>query len=374
MKGTYRIYPYDWYHTSLGELGGFRSFEWNLVEHDKGSFQLFLPPSKSPDLCPIDTQLWITRKIPGREAALLGDTFWIVKYRNVKELRDGRFMIQLGGFDAKEFLDARINAYPSASIYSVFQDVSTSYIQRQLVYMNLGAGSADPNRMVPGLTVNMNATLVGSAGDRQMAFENLLEACKSLDEESTTLSVYTSFGFIAADHESGAFAFEVKRDQWGENRGITSNSPLLFSVKRGNLLDPEFIEDFTDERNYVYGCGQTEGVLRSIVARNAVLGARAGPSSRRELFENVANCEFQFQMLGQIDALIKEKRGRRYGTGKIAQTNKCLFGLHWGWGDRVVAEIGGETMDAHILKVNGYVSEGKERINATIETDLGETL
>jgi hypothetical protein len=53
-------------------------------------------------------------------------------------------------------------------------------------------------------------------------------------------------------------------------------------------------------------------------------------------------------------------------SGKIVETEGCQFGVHYDFGDIVVAQFEEYSIDAHVDAIHGTVENGKEELDNRI--------
>jgi hypothetical protein len=63
-------------------------------------------------------------------------------------------------------------------------------------------------------------------------------------------------------------------------------------------------------------------------------------------------------------------RGRKILTGKVTDTDGCIYGLHYGYGDLLGAEYKRNYFDAHLDVLHVVVQDGRETVDNQIRAEV----
>jgi hypothetical protein len=210
----------------------------------------------------------------------------------------------------------------------------------------------------------------GATVAKSMAYRNVLQCAQELCDASTALGKPIFFDIYAAS--ASAWVFQTYAGQRGVDRTATGPSPLIVSEESGMLSDPALREDYSNEVTYCYAAGNGVGTARVIgtapsASSSEVARLRASPFNRREAFADArkgytttTGCAYE------AETYLRSQRPRRVFSGTLIDTPQYIYGVLWGWGDKVTATFDGTLIDCHVSQVTIDVSSGGERIAAVL--------
>jgi len=190
----------------------------------------------------------------------------------------------------------------------------------------------------------------------------LPELAQAAEEEGTP--VYFD---IVPDVVAGAsisFLFQTYINQ----PGLDVSDRVTFSKENGNLKDPYYEENWTDEENYVYAGGQNQGVARNV--QQVYDSARYGVSQwgRCEGFADARNQSAGDEVKAAGYAYLWNHKPKKRFGGVPLDTEGTQFGRDWDFGYRVRAEYRGVSYTPIIKTLmTGAGSDGKPFVQARLE-------
>ena len=123
---------------------------------------------------------------------------------------------------------------------------------------------------------------------------------------------------------------------------------MIVSQEHYNRLEPSLTEDWEDEWNFVYATGQGEGDQRVVKTAQDDIRIGISPFNRREYVRDSRQASIDESVQAEANAALEEGRPKRVFNGTISQTEGCIYGVHWEWGDIVTAEYDGLSIDCHV--------------------------
>jgi len=172
---------------------------------------------------------------------------------------------------------------------------------------------------------------------------------------------------------SGGYEFKTYAPYYGTDRrrgNPDGNKPTVFSFENGNMRNPSYRVLWAEEVTAAYGGWQGGGMERDIVAAYNTGAFNETPYNKREAFYDVRDLT---TLDGGVTSFLEQKLIddglQTFVTAEILQTDACLYGRDWGFGDLVTLDLpGGRSFDMRIVEVQGAIDgENEERIEGVIE-------
>lgn len=171
---------------------------------------------------------------------------------------------------------------------------------------------------------------------------------------------------------AGGYEFRTYAPYFGTDRrrgNPDGNKPVIFSFENGNIRNPDYKELWAEEVTAAYGLWQGGGMERSIYERTNAEALAESPYSRREQAYDLRDVSQSDQIDAILDQKLIDDGLQTYVSAEILQTDACLYGRDWWYGDLVTLDLpGGRTFDMRIVEVNGRISgDNEEQIEGIIE-------
>jgi hypothetical protein len=164
------------------------------------------------------------------------------------------------------------------------------------------------------------------------------------------------FALVKSDlHRGEALAWDFRFIEG--QLGVDRSASLTFAVGRGNLANPVYELDHTDEATVAVVGGQGVNATRATATRTS---AAFSATNDIEMFVNGVNSETAGGLNASGDKRLAEHVAREEFTADILQTESCVYGQHFGLGDLATA-VNPFTATAATVKINAV----------TIELDTG---
>lgn len=357
---TTQIYLRDSPGTLQTIISNFSRLEYARAENKVGWLELTLDPANfDTRLLRLDARLEPWRQVGANPPYLDGETvFFLRRWRRTVDSR-GKESIHLYCQDANYLLSGRNVAYASGSAQASKATTAADDVMKAIVRENLGALATDTYRSAAAtmFTVQADLTLAPTTS-KDFSRRQVIDVLQEIASDSLQQGTNLSFDVVYAGPTT--LEFRTYTGQRGINHGKTSGNQVLISRDRKNMEEPELTEDHVDEFNYIYAGGQGNGADRTICTAGNTAAIYASWFGRREKFIDARNTATTAAVQAEANAALQSNRAKRTLTGKIIDTNGCMDGVHYRWGDIVCAEAWGQGFDAHLDVMHVTIEGGKE--------------
>ena len=243
-------------------------------------------------------------------------------------------------------------------------------VMKELVREAMGPDAGnDPygrSRIQDGFTIAANAT-VGSTFNGSLEWLNLLKVLNDISDHQHAKDTPIYFDVIRID--SGEFQFRTYPDQLGLDRTFGPNQ-ITFGEDFGNMENPLWEEDWSQERNIIYGGGQGVDAARTIDPEKDLGRLYRTKWNRREAFQDARGESTTLGVARKAFARLVKSRPRRFLSGRLLSIPGSLYGKDWSFGDKVNAEAFGHIFSGMPRVLTVAVDDlGNEEIDATIEAE-----
>ncbi len=273
-------------------------------------------------------------------------------------------------------LKRSVIAYAAESVNTVKTGAGET-IMKAFVNENLGALATVANsRYVEGsrtgFSVQTDLARGSSWGGEDQALKNLYDAIVAIADA-------TGLVFDIVNLTAGAFEFQVfdsrrgvDRSTYGLNPVTGKNGagypPVVFSLGKGNMIRPELVYDRSEEKNCIIctGDGVQNEKLQTVVT-DAVLIADSTWNQCEDVSGQATEGTLA-SLYSEGARVLLEKAPRKLMSFGVLQTQSCLYGKDYWWGDRVTAKFKDFQEDLNLDEVEvQVVSSGKvERIDVVM--------
>jgi len=338
-----------------------------LTANAVGVAQVTLPASFPLTYIQEDSCLEIWRQVPGGQKYLEGETIWLIRDWDQVLTERGEELVVATAYTANEELDRPMVDYAAGTAYAS----KTDYIDdmmKALVRENLGSLATDGDRdFSDWLTVEGDAS-AGPSTSKKFAWRNVMAVLRELAQEADDQG---SPVFFDVAHVPGQQASEFRTyiGQRGVDHSSTGAEPVILSPRNGTLSDVRRAYVSSVERNAVVVGGPGQGDDRQIVRQEESERLNISPINRRELFIDARGSDTTAAMEAEAGTAIRNNRPRETFSAKVRDTGAIKYGREYGFGDRVMAEFQGRTVDCRLDSVQLVVERGKETIRAGLTAD-----
>lgn len=370
MANTYALHFHDAAGHYLGLLSSFVKLELARKENEPGAMVLTLDPNTDTRLFRIDGRVEVMRRVWGYKPYLEGECYWLIRNYEWGYDQNGEKSLIIEAEDAFSLLKRRICDYQQDDD-EVPEWLNSDDLLKALVREQMGSLVADPARdWSAHLAVNADK----SAGPLLQLSRNgaarrpLIDVMKEYADMSWANGTRLFYD-ISGTVESG-LRFATYLGSRGVNHGMTSGAPRILSRSANNLLSSRMRMDYSGEATFVYtyGAGVGSGLetYASDPARIAV-----SPFGRIETVADApSNLTNPNDVQGYADAALYRARPRRSFEGNYQEVENLLYGVHFGFGDIVVAQMDGVSMDVHVDAVSIVNQGGQDTVNIQCRNEV----
>lgn len=353
---------------------------YTLTANAVGAMTLTVPRDALPDAYVVrDAALEIWRKPDGGTLQREGNTQWLVtkqarglskgeRYRRVAAeplttLLSRRYVMYSqngsqtvkGGYPdtiLKELFDENLGVHANnATTYGVFLGNQTPS-RRWDTYI-----SCDP-LLSQGITT-------GRSG---LGYRNVLSVMQEVCRDSANGSIPVYFDIIC--DTSTTFVFRT----WANVRGVdrsSGSSRLVVSAERGSLGGTiELTDDWSDLVTWMVAGGGGQELNRRIGSSwNDVLVGQSRFGVIEGFMAETSVTDTTDLAADASSELYARAAATKRLTGDVVSVPGAIYGLDWGWGDRIVAEFEDDAFKARLDTVTVTLDGGQETISAAIKAE-----
>lgn len=349
----------------LDYIDGWIALSYTRATNDIGELNLTLPGDYPIDFLKVDGRLAVQRN-----GKIDTGTVFLIRKIERSLVGGGERLITVSALSATYILDSRIVAY-KAETPQAEKIGKADNVMKSVVRQNLGTNATPTFRDISAwLSVEPNAGL-GPTVQKAFAHDNVLDVLKEMTQMTVEAGSPVYFDIVAPTLST--LEFRTYRGLRGIDHGSDSNDPVVLSPERGNLEVPvSRVYDWSDEITYVYAGGQGAGSAQDIRTASSAERIGRSPFGLREQYLNVSmasGSNASNVLLDEADAALREGRPFRVFSGRISDIPGSRYGIHWGFGDRVVAEFEGESVNCVVDGISVSVQAGTETISGTLRAE-----
>lgn len=215
------------------------------------------------------------------------------------------------------------------------------------------------------ITVEANVGAAPTSGKR-MGWMNVGDMIREMANDSTLTGTYLTAEIVAPTEST--LELRTYTGQRGQDRRFSSGNGLLFTEARGNLADALLTVDATEEITFALAGGPQRDWGSMI--QYASDAARMGESvfGRIETFID-SQSDDNTQLLNDATSAVRAGRPITSVTAEIQETDQCLRGVDFDYGDLVTVAVQGIQYDMHLDVLEVSLKEGAETTRASFYAD-----
>lgn len=239
-------------------------------------------------------------------------------------------------------------------------DIIKAYVRENAGILALASGGRVVDHVYSGLSVAVDSSQ-GPTIETAQAWQNLLAACRTVGESNQV-----DFDVLLSSFSPLTFTFQTYYPQLGTDRRAGTAAPQIFTPLMGNMEDPSYTQQRTDEITSALVLGPGEGPLRDTTLR---VSAHSTDSPWNLIEDDIdASQEDRAVALQDIgDKLLYDKRAFISFPFTALQTPQSTYAKHYFVGDLVTAAFDDVSADVKIRGVNINVSGPEETVGLELE-------
>lgn len=318
-----------------------------------------VPESKLPK----DARIGIWKSINGGPMRLdAGSLFFL------REWTFSRYYTKIKAYHANSLLKRRIVAYPDGTLYAT-KDVATyagnmlkAYVRENMGTLIVAADRDGGSSAQTGADVSAYLTIEPDRNDGAQVTmstnrRSLFYACQDICKASALAGTYLVFQIVASSPQQ--LTLKTFQTALGTNHGLSSKSPVTISGARGTLNNPHLFIDASQEVTAVIAGGAGSEDERLIMTSLDTALINALPFGRFEEFYSVASVDDEVVLQDAADARLREKRSYIVFTGDLNETDSLQRGIHYDFGDILIAEAFGQKFNVRMDVFRMFVQNKK---------------
>jgi len=264
------------------------------------------------------------------------------------------------GFDLRSLLRRRV-IQPAAGNAFVTLDGTYTDIVRQLVDGQMGAAA--------GARSMLHFVVEPLQGEGPSPTDPLNFRWTQLSEELEVYGAGVGFDFDVV-RDGGLYTFKVYYGGYGTDRRVGNedgNNPVIFSVENGNMRQPSFITNRTQETTAAIVLGDGYGATRDKMTRYSLVDAQDdSPWNLIEILVEASQYMNSADLAAQGDAALSHFREVFQFSFDAIPIPGCRYGIDWDLGDWVTAIYNGASYSFRIVEVHVSLDRDGETIRPTI--------
>lgn len=361
---SYEVRVADPFGVNLTTIANFTddggaALEYVLNVGQVGVLTLTAPASVNPDVFKKDGRVSVWRTIAGRRPAMDGEAVFLI--RKIEYTVNST---RVTAYHANSLLARRIVAYAAGTAYTSKSATAADNLIKTIVSENFGSGISAANRDGAETQADVSAYLsiaanlsTGASIAKAFTRRRVADVIRELCDASTTAGTYLAAEIVAPTEAT--LELRTYTGQRGIDHRATSGQPVILSVERGNLENPQLVLDWTDEVTFAIAGGQGEGTNRLIATASDSARMGESPFGRIEDFVDMSNVADATQLQDDADAAVRNGRRRIRFSGLLIDTPATTRGIHYDIGDIATAEFRGQQYDVRLDVIRVNISSGK---------------
>ena len=270
--------------------------------------------------------------------------------------------------DLNDLLRARVVAATTDSANAIITAEAADDAMKRIVTNELGA-SASAARQISSayFSVAANATAAPTL-TKVFSYANLLDVLRDLAEASRTAGTELYFDLVPTGETT--FQFQTFTGQRGADRTTTLSRELVLSPAK-NLVEASLELDARAAASFGYGLGQGLGAARTIQTAEDTEVTGLSVFGRRELAINAGAETAAGGVTQAAQHALSQARPRYTFSCVVANAPGSIYGVDWGYGDRLTVDFDGQQFTAMVRSVVVSVAgAGAETITPVMEAYL----
>ncbi len=323
-----------------------------------------------------DARIEVWRTPNGGVAHLEADGPWLLQTDTVGLDNRGKRYRKIKAQTANAILGfRRVLYYANDTTYTLRSAVPADNLMKSVVTQNMGS-TADSSPLVSPLAawptrlwtsyLSIDADVsLGPNVTKAFAWQSVLTTLQELARDAAEQEAPVYFDVVTG--ASTLLAFRT----WANVRGVDRSSGtnrLVISPERGSLGGTvERTSDWTNMATAVAAGGQGQDAARVLGADYDSDRIALSPFGLREHFLNATQMSSSTALAGEAASELRNRRPKKVLTGTLLSTPGSVYGMDWGFGDKIIAEFERDSFTARVDSVTVELKSGLETVTAAIK-------
>jgi hypothetical protein len=212
------------------------------------------------------------------------------------------------------------------------------------------------------VSVQPNLSVLASAFKRY-GYRNCLDVIQEVADAATLAGTYLTAEIVAPTEST--LEVQTFTGQRGVDRRFSTGNGLLFTSNRGNLENAILTIDAIEEITLAIAGGTDRDIGVIAMAQDTTRMA-ASPFGRIEqFFDSTAGASTDLQ--SDADSAVRAARPIIHAVGDLVETDQCVRGVDFDYGDLLTVEIQGSQYDMRLNVMEVTLTASGERTVARFE-------
>lgn len=377
MATQYEIRLLDAFGSTVATVDRPLSLNYTRTVNAVGSLTMMVSRDDLPDAYVVaDARLEVWRKPDGGAMYRDGDGAWLVQVdtKGTSD-RDGRYrtikaepLITLLGRRSAMYFSNTGQTQKTDRADDMMKAIFRDNLGSSANASPISPGAPNPVRdwSSTGLTVDNNISL-GTSTSKGFAWQNVLSTLQAISRDAATALSPIYFDIVQTD--TNVYAFRTYAGVRGVDRS-SGAALLIVSAERGSLGGTvEVTTDWSQTATTVVAGGQGQDAARVINFAYDTTRIGQSPWGNRELFIDRTQLSDTGSLLAEAQAELRRRRPQKILSGTIQSVSGAVYGLDWGFGDKLLVEYEHDAFTARVDSVTVSLQQGVEKITAQIKSD-----
>jgi hypothetical protein len=350
-----------------------------------GALTVTLDPSFNPLLLK-DGRIHVMRSVNGGPAQREGESCFLIRrwdyaddYTTItalhaNDLMRRRCILYSGNNAAVSYVQVTA-AKADDTIKTLWKQNAGSLVVENDRAVNDETGGLSPNQDISAYVSTQANVSAAPNVSLWIPWRNLMDVIIEIENSSFLLGTYLTAEIVAPTESTLELrTYTVIR---GVDRRFSSGNGLLFTNNRGNLANSILTNDATEEITFVSaigsdGVGGIEGSFYRFAG--TALADNVGddrvsesPLNRIESVYDDNDAPGDGTLTNDAKGALRAGRPRISAVGHLVETDQCLRGIHYNYGDLVTVQVQGVQYDMRLDQIDVTLTQGKEQTKAVFQ-------
>lgn len=344
-----------------GRITGAISFRYGQREMEVTKLTIILPDTFPDYLFEYHNRIYVYYR-----GKLEGDIFWLIDDVTRQMDAEGGWTVTVTAVTPLSLLTKRYAMDYSGTPRTVGIGEAAEVIWT-IVYNAIGAGA------LGGLIVDHPARDISAFIElsppppdtppayKAFAWQQTLSTIVAIAQSSYERGTYLSFDITV--QPNGKLRFQIYKDQ----RGIDRRNIITLSEEMGNLANIRHKTDYSKVATAVVAAGQGEELEREVVYVHDDERISKSPFGYSEYFRDARHIKELDALEEEAQSRLNDGRPHLFVQADFVERADTVWGVHVGFGDRVIAAVSGELFDCRIRAYEVTVADGNRDVRVELE-------
>lgn len=344
-----------------GSLDDCISLDYSRREFEVGKLQIVLPIHHSP------TKFrWHNRIYVFYEGGMEGETFWLLQKVSIEMDSSGGMVWVIIATDLMILPKSR-HAIMYADTPYTLKVGEVGNVLEEIVRENLGEDATtgliatNPARDISSLLEIQGVEVTTPLVYKAFAYQNILSTMVKVCQDSIERGMYVGFDFTANTQDRIAFRIYINQ------RGRDLRETVVLALAYESLTGAKYTENHEDVVTAVAAAGQGEEISRDVVYVVDQDRINQSPFGYIEGFKDARNLSDIDRLTTEANTVLNEGRPYIVVQVNLEERPGALFGVDFGFGDRVSVQIDDKFFECRIAAYRVSVQGNERKVQVSLE-------